>query len=99
VAAASGDNRTQTGVLCAGCEKEGESERETGAGDDGWWLTAMMAGRVPAMQIEQASSGSYGGRGAEPGISQTRNLARIQPKSGPLALITGPLAWIEVGGL
>ena len=62
-------------------------------------MTVTVAGRVPVMQIEQASSGSYGGRGAEPGIAQTRKPARIQPKSRPLALNTGPLAWIEVGGL
>jgi len=97
--AASDDNRTQTGVLCAGCEEEGECGRETGAGDDGWWLTATMAGRVPPMQIVQAGSGRYGGRGAEPGIAQTRNKAQIQAKAGPLALNMGPLAWIEVGGL
>jgi len=30
-AVALGDNQTQTGVLCAGCEEEGESERETRA--------------------------------------------------------------------
>jgi len=98
VAAVVGDNRTWTRVPCAGCEEEGESRRETGVGDYGWRLTATVVGRVSAMQIEQASSGSYGGKGAEPGFAQTRNAAQIQPKSGPLAHIMGPLAWIEVGG-
>jgi len=70
-------NRTQIAVLCAGYEEEAKSGRETKAGDDGWQLTAAMAGRVPGMQIEQASSRSHGGKGAEPGISQTRNPSQI----------------------
>jgi len=62
-------NGTQTGVLCAGCEDEGKSGREIGAGDDGWRLTMAMAGRVPAVQIELASSRSHGHRGAEHDIA------------------------------
>ena len=65
VAVVFGDNRTQTRFPCAGCEKKGESGRETGTGDDSRWLTATMAGWIPVTQLEQASSRSSAGKGRE----------------------------------
>ena len=51
-------------------ERSKTERRRRAVGEDGQRVTVTVAGRVPAMQIEQASSGSYGGRGAEPGIAR-----------------------------
>ena len=42
---------------------------------------------------------TWGRRRAPDEHAQTRTLASVRPKLLSLALIMGPLAWIEVGGL
>jgi len=56
------------------------------------WRRRPVADRDPVTAARQGD--------AEPGRSTTtRNPKLVRPKSVQLVLITGPLAWIEVGGL
>jgi len=65
-------------------------------GDDGQWLAATMAGEIPLVLLNRPTATKEAERRGRTVAIETPT--RIQPKSVHLAHITGPLAWIEVGG-
>ena len=91
VAAVLGDGRTQTGVLYVGCEEEGASGSDRNRRQ---WLGDFrrLSSSSPVAGTVQAEAESGRNRAPE-------TLTRIQTQISSLAQFTGPLPWIEVGGL